>query len=192
MKFFDALLGRNFRNPPREQWEEIAGAIHVRLAEDRPPFFDGCVEILSKLPNVAIVNRTLSPRIELAITIYQLHLGRELIAAHEYIRPEIINSFFDILFSGASRYGSPSDYESCIRRYWPREDNENQGQEILFFYSDIATHITGADSSLTEAIGLTAATVLRFTAVSRLAVATAFGDRKTAQQIRAAYASKPK
>ncbi len=188
MSLIDSLFGGSFQNAPREKWEEIIDTIHARLAEERLVFFNACVEILSMLPDVTIKNRTMTPRIELAITVYQLHFVREVIAAREYVRPEDGNSFVSTLYSNACRYGSVIERNECIRRYCPREDDSQKGNEIFLFYSDIATHVTGNDAPLRETLLLSDATARRFALVSRLAVATAFGDRKTVEELREAHA----
>ena len=190
MGLFSSIFGAGFRDPPREKWDHIIDTIHARLAEDRPVFFKACVEILSMLPDVSIRNRTMTRPVELAITVYQLHLGRELIANRQYVRPEVGNAFVSMLYTDACRYGSILERDELARRYWPREEEDKQGMEILWFYSDIATHITGIEAPAREALLLCDSTIKRFTIVARLAVATSFGDRETAQELRDAFARK--
>jgi len=188
MRFFDTLFGGSFQNTPREKWEGIIDTIHARLAEDRPVFFNACVELLSVLPDVTIKNRTMTPRIELAITVYQLRFARELIAAQQYVRPEDGNSFVSMLYSNACLYGSIIERNECIRRYLPSEDDDKKGNDVFLFYSDIATHITGNDAPVKEMGLLSSATIRQFALVSRLAVATTLGDRKTVQELTEAHA----
>jgi hypothetical protein len=55
--------------------------------------------------------------------------------------------------------------------------------EIFCFCSDIATHITGNETPAIESMQLAESIILRLTIISRLAVAVAFGDRKTVKEL---------
>lgn len=182
MGFFDILLGRGFRNPPKEKWEGIVNTIHERLSEERQAFFDGCVEMLRMTPGATVKNMTMSPRVEMGIAVYQIYLGRELIAGKEYIPAAEQELFASLLYAIACSHGSPTERSELIHRYWPRQDNS--GSEIFIFYSDIAQFITGLEKPAKETMMLSVSTISRFTVVSRAAFASTFGDRKTVRELK--------
>jgi hypothetical protein len=184
MGLFSSLFGTGFKEPPREKWDYVVDRIHANLAVDRPAFFRACVEILSMVPGLSIRNRVLGRKTELGITVYQLHLGRELIAKKQYVRSAEGNAFVTMLYVGACRYGSAEERDELFWRYWPRDQTGTEGFEMLRFYSDIATDITGDETPLKEALLLCDSTINRFTIVSHLAIASAFGDADYAKELR--------
>ncbi len=161
-----------------DDWERIDRLIHARFAEERPVFFDACISILRRVPDLAIVNYNMTPSIELIITVYQIKMARDLIAAKQYIAPENGNRFLSMLCTEALRYGSNNELNELVQRYWQHEEDKI-GSGIFLFYHDLAVEITDDTMPAKACLLLASATSGRFVASARLAAAIAFGDRET-------------
>jgi hypothetical protein len=184
MSIFDSIFGGDFRNPPRNRWDAITETIHLRLAEDRAVFFKACVDILRILPGTTIINQAMTPRIELAIAINQLNHGRDLIATRKYVKPQDGRDFLDKIYLWVCRYGSLLERDELIHRYCRWESPEEEGDGLVLFYADIASHISGNSGVSSKSSVLAEYTLRRFIIVSRLAVASTFGDKETVNELK--------
>lgn len=180
MSFLSRLFRSGFSQPPEEKWDSIISTMHYILAEERKCFFTACLEILDALPEITIVNRTMTPSVELGITVYQLHHARELIAAKQYVRPEDGKRFMNKLYGEALRYGSIVERDTLMKSYWIVDDDRNG---MLPFYGDLLDYISGGANILGVSI-LTQHTGVRLALFSRYATAAAFGDKEATEQLR--------
>jgi len=178
--WFSKLFGPSFRDPPGGRWPEIMGTIHSRLAEERSVFFKACVELIKLTPDARIQCDAMGPSVDAAITVFQLMLCREFLAARRYIQPANFDKFVEMFYGVSHRYGPEvSRSGHCTSRY----ERDDRGNELLLFYGDVATYITGKKAPLLEAMWLMENTSKRLACITCAAVASAFGDPQSVSEM---------
>lgn len=182
MSFLSSLFGDGFKNPAREKWSGIIDAIHSQLAAERRAFFDACVVLLSDAPNITVKHRTMTPRIELVIVVYQLRFACDLIEGHQYFPPSDGSKFITMLYTDACHFGGVLERDELIRRY-QRPDATNMGNDIFRFYHDFTSLLTGDAMPAQAAMILTDATIQQFVMASHLSTAKGFGDTETVTRL---------
>ena len=184
MGLLSSLFGSSFRDPPREKWDGIIASIHARLADERRVFFEACIKLLRMLPDSVIKHCTMTPRIELIITVYQVRLACDLLEARQYVPPADGRHFVTMLFTDACHYGGVLERDELMRRY-QRPNEDAAGRDIELFYHDLTSEITGKAMPAREAMHLTGTTVDLLVLASRITIAAAFGDRETVRKLEA-------
>jgi hypothetical protein len=183
MGFLDRLFPKPSKVHSRERLGELIETIHARLRDERPIFFQACVEMLETLPNASILNRAMDNPTELAITVYQLNIGLITLYQNRYVNPGDETEYLVRLFEPVTRYGPRSKIQRLTERYMPDGPGETSGRYIFRFYSDLASYITGDEAPLQETMVLSQFTNNRLSLICQSAVAATFGDQRTVDNL---------